>query len=345
MADTAPGDAPASNSSSRWGVRLLAVLSLGLAVTGTWAWVEVSYRGVPVNAQLSYPATDGRFAAIPPTKPKSIIGVHYFSDFQLPLARANNLRHSINPYDTKLSAQYPPVSKVPFLALSYLPLDLAAFIFLAVSAAVFLVPLWFLLEPAGWEARVVFLAVAAVLTAGFVSFLDRGNAAGLAAGLVGCALLAWKHDRWVWCGALLVAAISLKVSPAGLLVVPLALRRYRFTIWVIASTVIVNLMGLLIYPGSYFHNLRQVVPSLTGYRFATQSWFASWSLYSTIPKTVGLLFGRDATRARSFIRPAHSPRYPPSSTWPRCSSSSGGVAYPSGAGECSPSHRCRRSHR
>jgi hypothetical protein len=33
---------------------------------------------------------------------------------------------------------------------------------------------------------------------------------------------------------------------------------------------------------------------LTGYRFSPASWLASWSLYSIVPKTAGLLFGGDA---------------------------------------------------
>jgi hypothetical protein len=92
------------------------------------------------------------------------------------------------------------------------------------------------------------------------------------------------------------------VSPAAILVVPLALRRYRFTIWVIASTAVANLLVLLIYPGSYLHNLRQVGPSLTGFPFSAASWLSSWSLYSVLPKTAGLFFGETATHSLVQVR-------------------------------------------
>ena len=39
---------------SLWGVRLAAVLDVGLVVSLGWMWVEAFYRGVAVNAQLSY---------------------------------------------------------------------------------------------------------------------------------------------------------------------------------------------------------------------------------------------------------------------------------------------------
>ena len=89
MTETEAGDDAPAQSSSPWGRRLLAVLALALAVGASWAWIEMSYRGVAVNAKLSYPATDRRSASVPGAKAKPIIGVHYFSDFQLPLEREN----------------------------------------------------------------------------------------------------------------------------------------------------------------------------------------------------------------------------------------------------------------
>jgi len=74
-----------------------------------------------------------------------------------------------------------------------------------------------------------------LVTTPFISLLDRGNDIGIAVGLIAWALWAWRSERWVLCGAFLAAAIALKAYPAALLVVPLALRRYRFTALVAGS--------------------------------------------------------------------------------------------------------------
>jgi hypothetical protein len=253
----------------------------------------VFYRGVAVNTLLSANAFDRELTPNFPLyrTAKPIIGVHYFSDFQLPLAYATNLRHAISPYfGRNPPTRYPPFSQVLFVPFSYLPLHLSALIYLGLSAAVFLVPLWLLLAPLKLEYRIMFMVPVAVLTTPFISFLDRGNDIGIVVGLITWAIWAWRSERWVLCGSFLAAAIALKVYPAGLLVVPFALRRYRFTIFVAASALIVNLLALAAYPGGYFRNLRAVLPSLES-TSSTLTQSTSWSLYSIIPKTVGLVFG------------------------------------------------------
>jgi hypothetical protein len=275
---------------SVWGIRLAAVLSVALAVSLGWSWIELFYRGVAVNTQMSFVSSDQPYMPLH-TIAKPIIGVHYFGDFQLPLGYATNIiRHSISPYGTDI---YPPISQFLFIPFTFLPLREAAFIYLLLSAVVFLLPLWLLLSPLKVEYRIMFLTPVAVLTSPFISFLDRGNDIGIVVGLVAWATWAWRSDRLVLCGTFLAAAIALKVYPAGLLVVPLALRRYRFATIVAATAAFANLLALVVIPGGYLQNLRGFI-SAQGIKTAPSNQLFSWSLYSIIPKTAGLLIGPSA---------------------------------------------------
>jgi hypothetical protein len=161
------------------------------------------------------------------------------------------------------------------------------------SVAVFLVPLWLLLAPLRAEYRAIFLVPAALLTTPFISFMDRGNNVGITVGLIAWAIWAWKSERGILCAIFLVAAIAFKAYPAALLVVPLAMRRYKFAAVIAASAVAVNLLALVSYPGGFLRNLRAVIPALQG-GYSPSSQLSSWSLYSIVPKTAGLLFGPSA---------------------------------------------------
>ncbi len=287
---------------SAWGARLAAVLGVAIAISLAWAWIETFYRGVAVNAQLSYKSFDRpRPGGLPiHTKLRAIIGDHYFGDFQLPLAYAKHLGHSFSPLLGRAPEQYPPFVQVLFTPLTFLPLGTSALIYLALSAAVFLVPLWLLLAPLKAEFRIIFLTLVAVLTTPFISFLDRGNDIGIAVGLVAWAIWAWRKEQWVLCGIFLAAAIALKAYPAGLLLVPLGLRRYRFTAVVAASAVGANLLILMAYPKGYVRNLWALLPALLG-KSTPGTQLSSWSLYSIIPKTAGLIFGSSAVH--QFLAP------------------------------------------
>jgi hypothetical protein len=106
-------------------------------------------------------------------------------------------------------------------------------------------------------------------------------------------LWAWRTERWKLCGGCLAAAIALKAYPAAVLVVPLGLRRYRFTLLVAASAVVVNFIAVLFFPGGPIQNLRGFLTALKGI-YAPMIQLFSWSLYSLVPKTAGLMFGRTA---------------------------------------------------
>jgi hypothetical protein len=163
-----------------------------------------------------------------------------------------------------------------------------------------LLPLWLLLAPVRPELSIAFLVPATVFAVGFISFLDRGNNAGLTIAFLAWALWAWRKERWVWCGGFLVAAIALKAYPAALLVVPLALHRYRFAIATAAAGVAGNLVMLGAYPGGYLTNLRAIWPALQGKGDPLLQLY-SWSLYSVIPRTSGLVLG--PLRVRALLQP------------------------------------------
>ena len=205
-------------------------------------------------AQLSFLPSD------PPLMPaytmaKPVLGVHYFGDFQLPLGYAINLRHSISPYvGPSLPTSYPPLAEWFFVPFSFLPLNISVLIYLLLSGALFLVPLWLMLAPLKPEYRIILLTLVAVLTAPFISLLDRGNDIGIAVGLIAWAMWAWRSERWVLCGTFFAGAIALKAYPAALLVVPLGLRRYRFAAIVASSAIAVSVIPLLFFPKGIVRN-------------------------------------------------------------------------------------------
>ncbi len=231
------------------------------------------------------------------TVAKPIIGNHYFGDYQLELGYATNLRQSISPYLLRHNPDPAlPVTQVFFILFTFLPLRMSVFVYLTVSIVLFLVPLWLLLAPLKPEYRVLFLTPTAVLTTPFISFLDRGNDIGIAVGLLAWAIWAWRSERWILCGAFLVAAIALKEYPVAVLVVPLGLRRYKFTAAVAASVVVTNFLALVVFPGGYLRNLRAALPVA----LSQQNWYTSsekvfsWSAFEVFPKTVGLIISTSA---------------------------------------------------
>ena len=287
---------------SVWGVRLVALLTVAMAISLGFAWIQQSYRGVSVNTELSFPANDRPWMPVG-TTPVPISGNHYFGDFQLPYGWALNVRNSQSPYlSSEIPANYPPLSILFFVPFTIFPVKIATMLFLLLSAVVFSLPLWLLLSPLRISYRCIMLAPIVLVTTPFLGMLDRGNNIGIAIGLIAWAALAWRSERLLWCGVFLAAAIALKAYPAVLLVVPIALRRYRFSALVATSALGINLLALAFIPGGYGKNLHAAVPAMTSQRLTNLSQFDSWSLYSLLPKTVGLLLGPD--HASRFLFPS-----------------------------------------
>ena len=129
------------------------------------------------------------------------------------------------------------------------------------------------------------------MTTPFITMLDRGNSIGIGIGLVSWSAVAYRSRRWLWCGIFLAVGSAFTVFPVLLLVIPLALRRYRFATFVFSCAVLLNLLALLCIPGGYIENFRTVVPAMSSGALASGSLLTTWSLYSLVPKMADLLLG------------------------------------------------------
>jgi len=161
--------------------------------------------------------------------PHTILGIHYFGDFQIEYGYGHLLRTGLSPYlGSYIHDDQSPLSAALFSVLSFVRLTRAAFVYFVITIAGILVPTWFLLRP--WRAtrRVMFLSIVGLLSLGSIATLDRGNDLGITFGLIALSCLGWKMERFWICGAALALAIAFKGYPAALLIVPLGLRRYRF---------------------------------------------------------------------------------------------------------------------
>ena len=277
----------------QWAERLLAVSSALLAVAIIFLWVRQFYQGAAPNAVLSYGGSDAPYMP-GGLVPHTILGIHYFGDFQIEYGYGHLLRTGLSPYlGSYIHDDQSPLSAALFSVLSFVRLTRAAFVYFVITIAGILVPTWFLLRP--WRAtrRVMFLSIVGLLSLGSIATLDRGNDLGITFGLIALSCLGWKMERFWICGAALALAIAFKGYPAALLIVPLGLRRYRFAVTVAASALMANLAVLIIFPGGYVSNLRNVVPALTSLRLHTGTQLLSWNIYSLVPKFVGLVSGPD----------------------------------------------------
>lgn len=286
-------DSPLHNSSREmdWGIRLIALLIAVTSISLGYAWVDQFYRGIAVNSILSFPALDYPWMPVH-TAPVAIIGNHYFGDFQLPYAWALNVRDSLSPYlSSAIPANYPPLAIIILIPFTVFPIKVATAIFLALSAVVFVLPLWLMLSPLRPALRCLILVPISLMSSPFISMLDRGNDIGIGLALIAWTLWSWRSGRWVWCGVFLTTAIAVKAYPVALLIVPLALRRYRFTVIVLSAAIFLNFAALLLIPGGFTRNLRVVLPSMTSQQLTTGTQLTSWSMYSLLPKLSGMLLG------------------------------------------------------
>ena len=281
----------ASTPWSVWTVRLVAILLAATAVSLGLLWIGQFYRGENVNVLISFPASD------PPWLPTHntavpILGVHYFGDFQLPYNWGLNVRDSLSPYlSSAIPSNFPPLLILLYVPFTLLSIKTATFIFLALSAAIVIVPLWLLLSPLKFSYRCIMLVPIVLMTTPFITMLDRGNSIGIGIGLVSWSAVAYRSRRWLWCGIFLAVGSAFTVFPVLLLVIPLALRRYRFATFVFSCAVLLNLLALLCIPGGYIENFRTVVPAMSSGALASGSLLTTWSLYSLVPKMADLLLG------------------------------------------------------
>jgi hypothetical protein len=151
-------------------------------------------------------------------------------DFQTYYYAATACRAHLNPYDLgslsavagkpiELPFVYPPVSLLPFLALSFLPLSAASLVWLGLKVCllVWLLAMWrreFLAEVPGW----VILGVAVFgFNAAALWDLRTGNVALVEAFLLWAGFLSYVRGRTVCSARRIAAASAFKITPIAFL--------------------------------------------------------------------------------------------------------------------------------
>lgn len=249
---------------SPWGRRLIAGLTVGLALAAVRLWVGVFYLGTPVNTILVWRAEDK--PALPPSEyqPEALLGVHYFGDFQEGLSwGALIVERSASPYD--LMVTYLPAAVWPFAALASLPTQAAFAIYLSAMALGILVPIWLMTAMIRTSERIMVLCLLGVLTVPFIGTMDRGNLQGVVIAAIGFALWAASTKRWRLMACLLVLAICLKGYPIFLLIVPIAYGKWRLAALITLSAGAISGVLFALMPGGIAHNVSNYVTALRSF--------------------------------------------------------------------------------
>ncbi len=168
----------------------------------------------------------------------------------MPLIYARDLQHSVSPYlGHRVAEQYPPFVQVLFTPFAFLirrPLDIAVPVtvcrhFFGSSVVSACSPPWRVSHHAPCSHGAVDHTLRLISRS-----WERHRHRCWTCRVVDLGL---EIRKGILCAVFLVGAIALKAYPAALLVVPLALRRYRFTALVAGSAVVVNLLVLAVFPG------------------------------------------------------------------------------------------------
>jgi Glycosyltransferase family 87 len=276
---------------ARWKSRLIATSMILFAASFTWLWIQVFYLKVPANSFLSFASSDP-FYLPPHIKVGTLLGVHYFGDFQIEYAYGHLLRVGVSPYvGTFIHDDQSPFSAVVFSSISVISAKKAAILYFSATLIALFIPSWKLLRSETPSDRLTIIGLLGVLSIGFISAMDRGNDLGLTMGLVAGYLLAskvgWKTTSLVF----ISIAIAFKGYPVVLLIIPLGLRRYKFALYAFLIAVVLNLFPLFFFPGSIDANFRNVIPSLTSLDLHQGTQLLSWNAYSPVPKIAELLCG------------------------------------------------------
>jgi len=274
---------------SRRGDQLLGILAICLMVGVAWWWIGVFYLEQPYNEIISFRAVDTVGYDVAGFVPVQIIGGHTFSDFQVPLSWAHAIVFNnqspylgLNPYAPLVPLLYAP--------LAFLPTAGAFWLFITGVLIAALIPIWRMLSPQPWSARMIILLLTTMATAPMIANLDRANVQ-----LVIFACLSWvlwacscrPRGRWKLASAALAFAIAIKAYPVLLLVGPLALRRYRFVIVTAGTALIMTIGALLVLPAGPVENARRYIGWLVGYG-DDGVWSGNWSFQSLLRQSTDL---------------------------------------------------------
>lgn len=224
----------------------MAILMLCTGLVVAVSWVLVFYQGVDVSSILSYRAND----TFPFAGPEHVgIGVHFFGDYAVPHLWAIQS----NPWiDTDWPPamnpdSYPPLLIAVYSGFSVFPYKIGLFAYLICSAVALLVPAVWAARRLEWLEAASLLVIGTLLTTPVLMTLDRGNSVAFIVPLLFGTFLLLTSGRWTWAAVLIAVMTCLKLYPIMLLILLVALRKWRAAVICLAATVLLTVAAFWLY--------------------------------------------------------------------------------------------------
>lgn len=174
--------------------------------------------------------------------PKAIFGVHHFGDWELMSAYSQ----SSEPYNQSYPAITPPVGLFVTRILSTFGVGVGFLLCTIITWAMLFYLLRVCTQSMPSAQKAITGALVSVLSLPFMVNFDRGSVVLTSFLIVGIGLYAFSTKRWNTSIVCMVLAMSFKPYLVFFLVLPLALKQYRFVIKAIGGTVILNTLTLYI---------------------------------------------------------------------------------------------------
>lgn len=196
------------------------------------------------------------------------LGMHYFGDF------GSIYCHSQlgSPYLSQVDTNYFPFSYVvlrPVIELAGNNYLGALAIFLIIGAILVLFPFWKVLRRTGnSRADSAIFLVTVILSAGFLSQLDRGNIQLLVTGCLVFGFYCLSIGKDSNAGVLIGLSAALKGYPAVFLFVLLRERRWRTLFVATMTAVLTTVTSLVLFEGTARSNLGQMSHDILGFNQA-----------------------------------------------------------------------------
>lgn len=233
-----------------------AIAGTGFAVFLCLAYVGAFYlRTGDFVAGLSFRADDWPANAGPTANAAYALGVHYFGDFLATWLQSD----AASPYVTGSAiwpSNYPPFTHLLFKLLTWMSYRTSLAVYLAVSSAAILIPIWIALRGRPASQRVLLVVIGVVLTAPFISVLDRGNVQGIVSGLVIVTALLLLQNRNYGAAVCIGVAAALKGYPIVLVSLLIRRRCWKESIIALSTFTALTLLSLWSFEGGLTANLR-----------------------------------------------------------------------------------------
>jgi len=264
---------------SAWGWDLVGALAAFLALAVVAAWIQASYLRVNIPASISFPGYDGwcRDSMRP-------FGVHCWSDYGAihfdSLSNSPLTNEVVYPASTR-------ILRIPFWIVESIGGYRAGLVlFISVITLCMLVPALWAVRDLPLSLKPVFISIACVATAPFLSVIDRGNMIAFAAPAFLLYLLGLvRAQPWLATGAVIVAS-SVKPQFA---ILGLALVALRY--WKPALVAIIGSIGITILPFFlFFHsrglNVLEIWITRTRGWAGSQALSVDWPTNLSLPRVV-----------------------------------------------------------